>query len=185
MADTELRRWLRKHPHPAIIRVWDSDDEEKTIKVGVSRSKWRDAEAACEAYPKLEALDAEGNILRTLEFEHDGGAQSVATKNGSSTDPETVRLLKVAELLADAADKAAARHEAAYRLGFDHQATLINVLSNRLASLEKAWHNMIMNQAPVAEGDPNEAMLKSLIPFLPALMGAGMKTPPPEPNGKQ
>jgi len=170
MAQTDLRRWLKKHPHPVSIRAYDSDDDEKMFKMGVSKSRFRDAEESLGSFSavKLEALDADNNVLRVLEFE--GEASSGKKGKGKDGVDVEAMLIRFAEIYDSGCDKAAQRHEAAYRLGFEHQATLIGVLSARLQALEKAWHTALMNQAPGEGGDIN-------LPTIMALLGGAMGLP--------
>ena len=159
---SELRRWIARHPHPSSLRC---DDGEKTVRVGVTRSKFRDAENALAGVSgRIEALDESGAILRAIDVEVPEGSEAAKKKAAVGQDSNQAMLTRFAELLTDGMDKAAARHEAAYRMGFDHQATLINLLSTRLSQLEKAWHGMIMAQPEgSAQPDSNLSAVMTLL----------------------
>lgn len=175
---TPLRRWLTKHPHPHTIRGWTTDDDTKQVKLGVARSRWLDAEAALADCYKLEALDADGNTLRVCELD---GAEERAAQKGKSG---SVELVELAKLLNDSADKSAERHEGAYRLAYEQQRLLVEVMSSRLAALEKAWHQLLMAQQ--TDSDPNQGMVAALLAG--AFGGAAPPTttvdaPAAKPNG--
>lgn len=174
---SELRRWLQKHPHPATVRGWTADDDTKSVKLGVERSKWRDAEAALADCWKLEALDGEGNVLRVCEL--DGASERAKRTDDKSAD----RDIAIARLISSAHNEGAERHADAYRLAYEQQRLLVEVMSARLHALEKAWHQLLMAQQ--SDADPNQGMVAAL------LAGAfGGATPPapapeaPKPNGK-
>lgn len=176
---TALRRWLQKHPHPVTIRGLDADGEERTVKLGVARSKWADAEAALSDCFRLEALDAEGNVLRVCDVD---GAAPPATERAPV--PGGPSLVELGRLLEHAADRSAERHGEAYRLAYEQQRLLVEVLSSRLQALEKAWHGLLMAQAQAANGeaDPNAGLVAALL----AAVGGGLPgvTPPGPSNGK-
>lgn len=172
-----LRRWLQKHPHPATVRGLDGDGEERTVKLGVARSKWADAEAALADCYRLEALDESGNVLRVCDVEGAEPPKPAPTAGGA-------QLVELGRLLSEAADSSAARHSDAYRLAYEQQRLLVEVLSSRLQALEKAWHGLLMAQAQSAQGeaDPNSGLVAALL----AAVGGGMPAPSPTSpsNGK-
>jgi hypothetical protein len=185
----ELRRFLRKHPHPTKIRAYSADDDEKVIHIGVSRSKWRDAEEACSGYVKLEALNSEGEILRLFEIESE--EEYAVSESGAKkgADPNILLMREFAGQIAQAYDSGAVRYKDLVNLAFDQNAVLIGVLSGRLQALEKAWHQLLMSQPEKLEGDPNAAMITSLLtaaaPGLLAGMAGKMNGPTPPTNGKK
>ena len=171
---TALRRWLQKHPHPTTVRGLDPEGEERTVKLGVARSKWADAEDALADCYRLEALDESGNVLRVCDVEG-------AAPPRPATTPQGAQLVELGRLLSEAADSSAARHSDAYRLAYEQQRLLVEVLSSRLQALEKAWHGLLMAQAQSANGeaDPNSGLVAALL----AAVGGGMPAPSPS-NGK-
>jgi hypothetical protein len=172
---SELRRWLQKHPHPATVRGWTADDDTKNVKLGVERSKWRDAEAALADCWKLEALDAEGNVLRVCEL--DG-----ATERKRGDESKTIeRDIAIAKLISAAHNEGAERHSDAYRLAYEQQRLLVEVMSARLHALERAWHQLLMAQQ--TDADPNQGMVAALLAG--AFGGAQAPAPEaPKANGK-
>lgn len=177
---SELRRWLQKHPHPVTIRGFDAEGDERTVKLGVARSKWKDAEGALADCYRLEALDEAGNVLRVCDLE---GAPPPAPAQG----PQGPSLVELGRLLEHASDRSAERHADAYRLAYEQQRLLVEVLSSRLQALEKAWHGLLMAQANAVQGesDPNAPLVTALL----AAVGGGFPSPPsptpPTPsNGK-
>lgn len=172
---SELRRWLQKHPHPHAVRGETSDGDERTVKLGVARSKWSDAEKALADCWKLEALDAEGNVLRVCDVEGVAGPKEEPNGKGPS-------LVELGRLLNESADRSAERHAEAYRLAYEQQRLLVEVLSARLQALEKAWHQLIMSQTP-ENADPNAPLVQTLLGLA---IGGPMQAPGggAPPNGK-
>lgn len=144
---TSFRHWMQRQPHPATFRWTDEDGEERDIKLGIGRKKWSDVERITGPDPAfVEALDADGSTLRTFgEIE----------KPERSTNKELVEL---ARIISDAHDKGAARCEGAYQLGFSNLVAITNAMSARLQMLEKVYTDLIMSQAPEAEGGMDAIM---------------------------
>jgi hypothetical protein len=180
MADSELRRWLKRQPHPVMVRACSPNGDERCVKIGVSNSRWRDAEEILEAYPKLEALDGSNNIMRVFNAD-DGNEAKEEPANAVVSDPETARLVTFAQLLATACDKAAARHEAAYKYAFDKLAELADILARREQAYEKAYAEALA-ATPQGEADPNAPFVQAALGLLMAKSAA--PTPEKKPNGQ-
>lgn len=170
---SELRRWLQKQPHPHTVRGWDSADEERSVKLGVHRSKWKDAEAALAGCAHLEALDADGNVLRVCDVEGVAPAPEKAK-------PSNTELVEMSKLLCAAYKDGANAHKEAYQTGFEALAKLVQTMSDRLAGLEKAWHRLIMS-LPASGADPddvNEGLIGKIVQLELARTMGGAGTPP-------
>src|SRR5215467_1684926 len=86
-----LQRWLKRYPQPTMLRCYSPDGgEERTIKIGLTSSRWRDATESCERFERIEALDDAGNILREYKNEIEETVEEKAAK--VAFDPETHRL---------------------------------------------------------------------------------------------
>jgi hypothetical protein len=156
---TPLRTWLQKHPMPDVVRGSDSNDVDREVKLGVGRTRWRDAEKALDGCWRLEALDAQGRILRTFD-----AAEAPNGRPSGGNSERMSELAELADIMVAAADKAAARHEAAYHLAFTEMVGLVRILADRLGGLEKAWHKSLMTGAPAPdEGLTADSMVKDLI----------------------
>jgi len=147
-----LRSWLRRSPQPVALRT----DDGKTIRIGEGRKKWSDAETVvAEMQPAaLSALDRDGNVTRVTRFdrEDEDELEDVEEKKAESKAQQASRErehrdVQIARLLIEAADKAAARHETAYAVGFRHYGELVEVLSKRLTGLELAWQKTLDQRA--------------------------------------
>jgi hypothetical protein len=158
------------------------DGDEKTVRIGETRSKWRDAEAALHGASHIEALDEHGEVLRAWDIEPEDGAGGNGTSN-------MTQLAELARLLNEAADASAQRHEMAYRLAYEQQALLVKVMSERLQMLERAWHRLLMSEAgsAVDQNDPNAQLLTTLLGGAMNNLLAGAPivgaAPKPKPNG--
>ncbi len=178
----DLRKFLKRHPQPAVVLAYKAeDDEPRTIRVGATKSKWRDAQEACDAYPILEACSEDGAVLRKYVR---ADVASLAKKEPEGFDPESARLQHFATLLSEA-------HASVYK-AFELQSMLIQTLANRNAELEKAWQKLLNAQAAalgtpdIDEGDLSD----KLVALLPAVLPLLQATKPLEPeqpsaNGKK
>jgi len=172
----ELRTWLKREPHPVRVRALINGDE-RTVRIGDSRSRWRDAEDALNGATRAEAIDADGELLRIWENE----------RNVSSVErgADAGQLVELARLLNEAADMSVQRHGDAYRLAYEQQAMLVKVLSERLQALEAAWHRLLMSQAEAMQpDDPNLPLVMGVLGQLgSAVAGSMAAQPKPKPNG--
>jgi hypothetical protein len=184
MAST-LRRWLQKAPRPDIIVGLDPDGEERKVKIGVLRSKWSDAENALAGCSHADALDHLGNVLRSCEL--DGAPPASEAAPGAARG----ELVELARLLNEAHDAGATRHGDAYRLAYEQQCKLVEILTTRNQALEKAWHQLMMAQERPDEVDPNAGMVQALLGgafsmgAAPPAQAAPPAAPTPPTNGKK
>jgi hypothetical protein len=167
---------LQKTPHPTLVRAEYVDGAEKSVRLGDSTSRWRDAEGVIGDAVRCEALDSDGCVLRVWETPDAALLERSQVPNVPQAKSE---LAEFARILADSSDRAALRNAEAYKLAFEQQCLLVNVLSSRLSSLEKAWHQLLMaQQSPEPDVDPNSGMVAALLGM------AGMHAPPsPAGNG--
>jgi hypothetical protein len=198
---SDLRRWLAKEPFASTVRCVYPDGDDRSVRVGTSRSRWRDAEEAIGTeWLRLEALTEAGEVLRVFT---DGGIE--VTSPGESYTPSTpgrsenplVQLEVLARLISNAHNEGAERHADAYRLAYDQQCALVSVMSERLKQLEVAWHRLLMSmqqqQPEGGELDSNMQMVAALVGsalpgLLPMLTSKGpapeqTSAPPPPKNG--
>jgi hypothetical protein len=144
-----LHSWLRRPPTPVSLRL----DGKKSIIIGDGKTKWKDALDAIEAMSPglIEALNADGHVLRVtqLEQENEAPAGMAPLDPGSSNS----RDVEIARLLLEAGDRAAARHEAAYLLGFNKLAELVTSVMQRNSDVEKAWQDQQRQLVEAASGN--------------------------------
>jgi hypothetical protein len=88
----------------------------------------------------------------------------------------------VVQLVVDAADASAARHQAAYELAFREQLSLVKLLADRLGGLERAWHTMLLErQQAASESAGEDALAMSLLGKLTTVAnGSPAETPKKE-----
>jgi hypothetical protein len=182
-----LRSFLKQEPVPALLvcEYADEDLEPKKVRLGESRSRYRDAELSCKGAVRVEALDADGNTLRVWETEDapQQEASAVVTKSAaaptaSGPDSQLHMLTTIARLLVEASDASATRHAEAYQLAYQQQALMVEVITTRLAQLETAWQQSLMVRAEEideaaeeaeaareqqAPADPNAQMITTLL----------------------
>lgn len=141
MSDVKTRNFLQRAPHPHRIRT---DSGEIILLQG--RNKWSEAQSAIDALQPstLEALDRDGNIIRTHQC--DGGVGS------SAREPRIEdQLTALARIMSESNDKAAARHEAAYRAAFNAVLELTKTVSARLTNMERAYMALVHRHAETIE----------------------------------
>jgi hypothetical protein len=143
MTAIPLRRWLSKQPHPSIIVADMADGSEKRVRLGVARSKFRDAEEALTGAVSCEALDEAGCVLRTWE----SGAEKTDPKAVDPKVAEGQMLVALANVLAQVADASVKRYESIMQLSFEQNAKLLGLLSGRLSAIEKLYHSSLIAQA--------------------------------------
>lgn len=179
---SEIRSWLARSPHPSTVRIERADGEEKTVRIGVTRSKWRDAESAIGSdVVRAEALDEQGAVLRV--WESDTADEQRKKGQASPEQAQAVQLTRFAELLTDACDKAVQRHTEFVNVAFNQLGELVKLYATRNAMLEKAWHKLLVDsaeaQAEAAQAnDPSDAIIGGIV------QAALMPKPEEAKNGK-
>lgn len=126
---TNFRRWLKETPQPVALRL--DENEKKTIKVSKQRACWSEAEKSVLAMDPtiVEALDNQGNILRAFRLKDDD-ANEPAKPPQQESWPSS-ELAQMAQIFTAAADRAASRHEAAYKMGFDRVSAFLDAMVSR------------------------------------------------------
>jgi hypothetical protein len=182
---SELTKWLARTPRPAAVRVEKSDGETKTVTIGMSRSKWRDAESAIgDDAVRCEAVDEKGNVLRAWTAE--ALADHPPEKKKQVEGPEAM-LVRFAELLTDACDKAVSRHAESINTAFVQLGELVKLYASRNAMLEKAWHKLLIDSAEAqaeAQPDTSDAVIGGIVQMGMAQLASGQQQAQPNGGGK-
>lgn len=177
MSDARVRNFLQRKPHPNRIRT---DSGEVILLQG--RNKWNEAQSAIDALDPatLEALDKDGNIIRSLQCDGGGGA------GGREVRIED-QLTALARIMSESNDKAAQRHENAYKSAFDALLALTQTVSARLASMERAYMALVHRHAEtieqIAAGEDDGGLEGVATQFLLGRMSMG--PPDTKPNGQK
>jgi hypothetical protein len=166
-----LKEVLRRTSGLSAIRCGDD-----VVKLTESRGRYAEAARAIAALDpdRIELLDNAGAVLRVVnlrEGDGDGDEEENARDNVSVGD-----LASLARVLGDVADRAAMRHAQAYQAAFDAQTSLVRLIAERLGSLEKAWHRVIMTEyerASVSAADDSslDSLAQSVISLAAAKQG--------------
>lgn len=176
---TNLRSWLHRSPQPVKVTARLRNGDEKTVRIGATRSKWRDAEAALKTAVYCEALDEAGEILRAWEEE------SEETTQRSAAGKET-QLAELARLLVEAGDVGAQRQAEAYQLAFEQQSRLVQIIFERLAGLERVWGSQFTETPAQKPPEGNDALVTAFLGQVTAHLASGGQlfgTGGKEPNG--
>lgn len=180
---SELTKFLARQPHPATLKVENAEGEVRTVSIGVTRSKWRDAESACgNGAIRVEALREDGAILRVWEAEN---ADEARAKTQMTTEQaHQVTLVEFAKLISEACDKAVGRHTEFVNVAFNQLGALVQLYATRNAMLEKAWHKLLVETAEAqaeAQPDPSDAIMGGIVQLGMQQIAAGQQAPK---NGK-
>jgi len=179
--------FLRREPRPATLRT----DSGQVIAVATSATWIRDTKSTIEGltWERLEALDANGTLLRAIQNEEEEEPDAQGQPN-----PES--LAAIAELLERAADKSAGRYENAYTIAFnavnaafERYGQLVEVLSNRMVGLETVWAKSMNERARLLEAlatkpEEEDDLMGLVKTFVQAkAQGPSVAKPPAKPNG--
>lgn len=165
MPASSLRRWLRRQPHPAKLRV-----DGREVAVATGSNQWAATEETVLALnpSKVEALDANGVMLRAMTV----GDRDDDDDSDKPRAPVISELAQLAQLLNDSADKAAQRHAAAYELAFTKMVGLLEMGFQRLGSLEGAWQKA-MHQTALAQSNAVLTSAEAQAALAQAQQGSG------------
>src|ERR1051326_1561098 len=127
---TQFRRWLKESPQPSSLRL--DENEKKLIRITKQRSCWSEAEKSVLALDAsvVEALDHQGNVLRAFRLKVDE-LEKEPPKPQQEAWPDAEQA-QLAVIITAACDRAASRHEAAYRMAFDRLASMFEAQTARL-----------------------------------------------------
>lgn len=142
MSVTEIRGWLLCQPRASMLRVVGADDRHH--EVATNSGTWAAIAASIHALDPvlIEAYDNAGKILRAVKPQDDESAAATGEHPPAAplvlpvgTDPQTVMLLHVADLIA-----AAYRHST--DVAFERLASLFESANRRSESLERSLDAM-------------------------------------------
>jgi hypothetical protein len=165
MGPREIRGWLLCQPRPASLRITNDDQASHTLEIKPGQSWAQTADSVHALKPELiEALDATGKLIRAVrpgEVDAEGEDSPEEGIPVLANDPESVRLMMFARLLADA-------YKHSTDVAFERLADLFEAVTSRAATLERTldgMNRMMMRQAQEVadgggeEGDSFEAMM--------------------------
>jgi len=144
-----LRAWLRRQPQPFSLRIRTEDGEERSIKLGDGRDKWKVAEQtiATSRAVAVEALDAEGKLLRGEQLREEPAA---GADDGSDYDEKrAARAMQAQAAMLDRygarLNEAFERGAAAANTGQENLVGLVEVLTTHLTMAITNLHNVSVN----------------------------------------
>lgn len=161
-----------------MVRCTLQDSSQREIpRPSSGRGQWVHMERVIEelAPTYIEALGPNKECLasRALDVEEVEDAPAVVPENPLAALMQILPMLT--QLIVDAGDASAMRHQAAYELAFQKQNELVKMLADRLGGIERAWHQMILERANEAQGNDDGAAMS----LIGNIMGSQNKT-----NGK-
>jgi len=146
-----LSRWLKKAPQPRTLRYTTADDEERSLSIGSSPRRWKEAEAALLDVNavRVEALDEQGNVLRVEVLRPD-----LAGEDGDKPAAVEVARAKETAALALVLDAQGKRITDAFREGADaasrgqdNLVQVVNILTGQWSATMNAVHTLSMQLA--------------------------------------
>jgi phage/plasmid-associated DNA primase len=188
---SSLRNFLKQTPVPHLLVAEYDDDGEKRVKLNDSRTRIRDAELALKGALRIEARDEEDNVLRVWEAEDATEREATATITSLSTNAADAMAMvtQVARLISESNDAAVQRHAEAFAMAYQAQTTMMTIMSERLAQLERVWQQTLMERAAELDAQPapdapagpspTEQMVQGLL--MQAAMSAVAPAPAPAP----
>lgn len=162
-----LRSWLARHKPDRVRVTLRNGDQREIPKPSTTRGQWTQLEHAITLLSPsyLEAFrGTECVASRALDGEDD--ADPIAAPVSENPMAALVQVMPtIVQLIVDAGDASAMRHQAAYELAFQKQNELVKILADRLGGLERAWHKMILDKAAEQSGggDSNDQAAMSLL----------------------
>jgi hypothetical protein len=164
-----LKEVLRRTSGLAAIRCGDD-----IVRLTDARGRYAEAARAVLALDpdRIELLDSGGAVLRVVNLRDDDDDDSDVQQR----DMNLGDIASLARVLGEVADRAAMRHAQAYQAAFDAQTSLVRLIAERLGSLEKAWHRVIMTEyerASVSAADDSslDSLAQSVISLAAAKQG--------------
>jgi hypothetical protein len=160
--NVNLHAWMRRSPEPAKLRL----DGKTIVPIGDTKTKWRDAVEVCESRePSLiEAMGADDSVLRVTQRHYEGVDPAVDAERKARVDRGS-ELAQLGQLIAEAADRAAERHEMAYRFGFETLAALVESVVQRNNAVESAFlalQSRVAQSSGDGDGDPAQAAVVNM-----------------------
>lgn len=181
-----FRRWVKQTPQPVALRC----DGKTVLRIAGHSSRWSEAEKSVLALncSVVEALNNQNEVLRVLEVREPEEEKPEPQKEAWPSSEAA----QMAMIITAACDRAASRHEQAYKLSFDKLTMMFEAQTLRLeeafrqcayyqAELQKAAEKQTV---PVPEGDAE------MNQFIAQAMGAWVAqqanaaTAKPNGNGK-
>jgi len=136
-----FRKWLQAVPQPAKLKCDDTE-----LRVGTTNKRWHDAENSVVALAPatVYALDNTGAVLRvfSLRAEEERSEPLESQKEAWPATPEA----QMAQIICASNDRAASRHEAAYKMAFS---SLIQMYEAQTVRLEEALGRAARAEAAV------------------------------------
>lgn len=169
---SSIRLWLARYK-PTKVRCTLKGGEVRELPTpATTRGQWSQLEhgiAAC-APTYIEAFRGD-ECVASRSFEGDDEPED-APASATPADPATaiVNAMPVlAQLFVDTGDRAAERHQEAYKMAFEamleqnkQYLQLVQVVSSRLGALERMWHQSLLDRA-AASGGENDGAAMSLL----------------------
>lgn len=166
---SSIRLWLARYKPDRVRCTLRNGDQRELPKPSTARGQWAQLEHAITLLSPsyLEAFKGTECVAsRALEGEDDVDAVAAPAPASDPMAALVMTLPTIVQLIVDAGDASALRHQESYKLAFDSQLQLVKILSDRLGGLERAWHKMILDRATEVGGGPeggNDQAAMSLI----------------------
>jgi hypothetical protein len=189
-----IRTWCRKTPQPAKLRLITADDEVTDVRLTAdARNRWKTAEETILNTPgvvSVQAIDADGNILRTLPLaelveDEDGAVGGVALADPDERDENRFakQRTKDAAAMALMLDRYGHRLNEAFERGADAAAVsqenlvrLVETLSVHLSNAITNLHKVAVMYANQVQGDEPEDKNGALVAQVVGAAAAQMMT---------
>lgn len=181
--DPAFKAWLRRKPKPNRVRATCEDGPDRTVAINArtGASFWNDtiATLASLRVVRVEALDAEGNVLRSRDVDPDDGADGEEPEEQEEPElppaakPTTTdaTLIQFAKLLSEAYRNGADAQRASSEVAFTRLVELTNVAFQRLDALERAYSRSFNERLRDAANTPASGGGDDLQGLIGAMLG--------------
>lgn len=174
-----FRKFLQAVPQPAKLKC-----DETELRIGTTNKRWHECENSVVALnPSIVyALDNTGAVLRVFKLRADDDRDESVPEQQKEDWPQSEQA-QMAQIITAACDRAASRHENAYKMAFDRLSQMYEAQTARLeealaraARAEAAVLKLAkprIQEVMVEEEDPNTALLTTVLTGAVAQMTQG------------
>lgn len=196
--DPAFKAWLRRKPKPNRVRATCEDGPDRVVAINArtGASFWNDTidTLASLRVVRVEALDAEGNVLRSRDVSPDDDQEEEQEEEQEQEAPAPLAakptttdatLIQFAKLLSEAYRNGADAQRASSEVAFTRLVELTNVAFQRLDALERAYSRSFSERLRDAQSGAGAATAggDELQQLLGAMLGGYVQSQAGKANG--
>jgi hypothetical protein len=181
VAAVNLARWIRRRPIPYALLC-----DDKRIVIGDNHRRWADAVDAVFATTSesISAVAKDGSVLRVCQRSDVDDAPTTQEETPNDVTERQRDLAQVAQIIADAYSTAHDHARENSARGYELLAKFAELSFSRLASIERAYGQLLSAHARAMESEQNNDGLDGAISGIVSRAMGGSATSPGG-NGKK